>query len=343
MFHIHRNSRRDYYNLFDYETGIAVRWGKNEEHPFWKEEGPELLDISITNYCERECDFCYRKADQAGSFMNRRFFEEILQQADNIGVQQIALGGGNPNQHPEFVEFLQMARKHHIMASYTTNGQGMSDDIYIATKRYGGAVAVSWYEPYIYAKNVIEACAKYHIPVNIHFVLNKESLKNAIDLLHSNVITWDIVNAIVFLNYKPLGSKIYEGLCDNEELDMFFKSVLAFDKCKIGFDSCMISWLMKYKEGIADESIDFCEAGRFSAFIKEDGWMFPCSFLSYDRKYGEDLKKRNMEDIWHNGEAFIEMRQSLFKVERQSVRECKKCDSYQICHGGCPKFNNNRC
>ena len=52
MIRLRRDRAQNYYYLFDHETGIAVRWGKDNREPFWRKEGPELLDISITNYCE---------------------------------------------------------------------------------------------------------------------------------------------------------------------------------------------------------------------------------------------------------------------------------------------------
>lgn len=345
MIRLHRDSVQNYYYIFNHETGIAVRWGKNDKEPFWREEGPELLDISITDYCERECEFCYRKANRYGNFMEFSLYEKILQQAEKVGVQQIALGGGNPNQHPDFISFLKMAREHHIVASYTTNGQGMTEEIYKATKKYGGAVAVSWYYPYCDAMKVIEKCGKQGIPVNIHFVLHKESLLEALSLLQSEKIIWNYVNAIIFLNYKPLGVRIYEGLQDDKNFDHFLKSAISFEKCKIGFDSCMISWLMKNKELIAEESVDFCEAGRFSAFISEKGFMYPCSFLCGDKSYGENIREKPLVDIWKNGTSFIKMRNLLAYPAQQKIPilKCIKCNDYKLCHGGCQEFAINRC
>ena len=345
MIRLHQDSIQNYYYIFDHETGIAARWGKDNKEPFWREEGPELLDISITDYCERECEFCYRKANRHGSFMELPLYGEILQQAEKVGVQQIALGGGNPNQHPNFVEFLKMAREHHIVPSYTTNGQGMTEEIYQATKMYGGAVAVSWYFPYSDAMKVIEKCGKYNIPVNIHFVLYKESIPEAVALLQSEKILWNHVNAIVFLNYKPIGFRIYEGLEDDEELNLFLKNAMVFEKCKVGFDSCMISWLMKNKGLIVEESIDFCEAGRFSAFISEKGFMYPCSFLCDDISYGDNIREKKLIEIWQNGTAFNKMRERLAHPARQKVPilKCISCTDYKLCHGGCQEFAINRC
>lgn len=229
MIRLRRDRAQNYYYLFDHETGIAVRWGKDNREPFWREEGPELLDISITSYCEKECEFCYRKANRNGYFMEFSLYEEIMEQAEKAGVQQIALGGGNPNQHPEFWRFL--------------------------------------------------------------------------------------------------------------------KTAMTFEKCKIGFDSCMISWLVKHREFIAEESVDYCEAGRFSAFISERGLVYPCSFLSGDESAGDFIRERSLTEIWKNSMVFNDMRERLMAPTRQKapISRCMNCVDYPLCHGGCQIFPINRC
>ena len=62
--------------------------------------------------------------------------------------------------HPEFIQILEITRKHHMIPSYTTNGQGMTDEIYNATKCYCGAMAVSWYEPYSEATQMIKKLSR---------------------------------------------------------------------------------------------------------------------------------------------------------------------------------------
>lgn len=345
MIRLHRDKAQNYYYIFDHKTGVAARWNSSGSNPFWRKDGPELLDISITNFCERECDFCYRKANRCGCFMEVSLFENIIQQAENAGIQQVALGGGNPNQHSEFISFLKIAKKHHIVASYTTNGQGMTEEIYQATKLCGGAIAISWYPPYINVIKVIEECGKYGICANIHFVLYEESLSEALALLNSDKLPWNYINAIIYLNYKPIGKKIYKGLQDDEKWNHFLKKVLMFEKCKIGFDSCMISWLTKNKELIVEESIDFCEAGRFSAFISEKGFMYPCSFLCQDTMCGENILEKSLIEIWQNGNSFIKMRNSLAHPASQKtpILKCTNCADYDLCHGGCQEFEINRC
>ena len=59
--------RAHYKTLFCRETGFFARIEEEGyPEPFWSEDGPELLDVAITNYCERGCSFCYRQSNRNG-------------------------------------------------------------------------------------------------------------------------------------------------------------------------------------------------------------------------------------------------------------------------------------
>ncbi|MEK3738806.1 radical SAM protein [Paenibacillus sp. FSL F4-0122] len=341
-----RNCKESGYILgFDKEEGTFIRYGKEGSDPFYNKVGPELLDIAITNYCERGCYFCYRASNRHGYSMRLEDYELVMEQAEKSGVLQVALGGGNPNQHPQFIQILQKTREHNIVPSYTTNGQGMTDEIYEATKKFCGAMAVSWYKPYVDALNVIKRAGEYGIKVNIHFMLNKRSLLQAMELMEEQSNQLEGVNAIVFLNYKPVHSSDELCLTDGNEIKDFFEFLKKFKKCKIGFDSCMISYLPLMGESLLKETVDFCEAARFSGYISENLLFYPCSFMNDISGNGIDLRKHSLQDGWRFGEEFIKMRERLSKpsVQEQSISKCRNCESYEMCHGGCQIFNINRC
>jgi len=325
-----------YKAIFNEKTGYTIRIGNNGENPFWKENGPELLDIAITNYCKKGCEFCYRGSNEKGIHMKLDLYERILNSAKKSGVFQIALGGGNPNQHPDFIEILRMTKEYGIVPSYTTNGQGMTEEIYEATKEYAGALAVSWYYPYDDAKNVIKEAARYGISTNIHFVLDADNINQARELLKEESL--DLVNAIIFLNYKPVGGGTRSVLRKGNEINSLMDELLQFKKCQVGFDSCMISHLVEKIDAINMCSVDYCEAGRFSAFISEIGKMYPCSFMCGAGMEGSSILDDDIEAIWQNSQNFIDVRN---KIRNPRKRVCAECKMYKQCHGGCPVFNIN--
>ena len=327
------SDKNGYRALFDENTGKTIRLDGADNCNNWKKSCPELLDISITNYCERNCSFCYRNSSKVGKHMSISLYRDIINEAKELKVFQVALGGGNPNQHPDFVDFLKIAKENNIIPSYTTNGDGMTSEILDATKVYCGALAVSWYEPYNNAIALIEECYNRDIKVNIHFVLDADNISKARDFLNLEII--DKVNAIIFLNYKPVGQEKRSVLKSTKELLTFLYDAISFSRCKIGFDSCMISHLTMIKHSLVLESVDYCEAARYSAFISEQGIVYPCSFMCGQGLNGESIFSKSLLEIWQDSLVFNQIRKTLFSKSNK----CINCEHYQSCHGGCPCFS----
>lgn len=334
---IRKYPEQGYFTFFNKKTGFFARVEENgHKLPFWSKHGPELIDISITNWCDRGCSFCYRNSNKNGKFMTLENLDLILQQALRINVYQIALGGGNPNQHPNFNQILKLIRKkYQIVPTYTTNGRGLSNAIVEATKRYCGAVAVSAYTPYDEMQNAINIFTNNQIKTNLHFLLTNKSIKIAIDWLKKPPDILKKINALVFLNYKPLGNHSSSDLLlsqSNKIKDFFYLLSTKKFSFRIGFDSCSISGIVKYLD-INPIFIDFCEAGRFSCFISEEMKMYPCSFME-SISDGVDLFKYNIIDAWINNSIFKNIRKKIEKTR------CINCEYNNSCYGGCPIFKD---
>ena len=267
-----------YHTLFNPRNGLFARIediGANE--PMWSADGPELLDISITNFCERQCSFCYRGSSPSGSHMTIRDFKEVLRQAVEVGVFQIAFGGGNPNQHPQFTEFLRLTHEAKIVLSYTSNGEGLTPDILRATKLYCGAMALSAYSPYGILEHRVRRITDFGIKLNLHIILSDKTIGQATEWLVNQPYWLKNINAIIFLNYKPICIGSDCGKPSESALTRFFGAVKGV-WIRIGFDSCSISGILRWLD-TPHEFVESCEAAKFSAFISENLRMYPCSFM----------------------------------------------------------------
>lgn len=333
---IKEHRTQNYKTIFNQKTGFFIRIEeKGCDEPFWSEHGPELLDISITNYCERGCEFCYRNSSITGKHISMHDLEKLVIEAEKIGVLQIALGGGNPNQHPQFTEILKLIRKHNIIPSYTTNGDFLTVPILEATAKYCGAIAVSAYPPYDYSfEEKLKYISEYKIKTNLHFIIKEDTIDVANEWLRNPPSFLKYINAIIFLNYKPINSTLNLHITDMNKISQFFQNVQNCRTLKIGFDSCSISGIVEYMN-VNKIFMESCEAARFSAFISEDMRMYPCSFMINTDQYG-DLKKETIEHIWKNNHNFTNHR---MKIKNHT---CSFCQHSELCNGGCvflPEIN----
>jgi radical SAM protein with 4Fe4S-binding SPASM domain len=325
-----------YSTLFNARTGFSARVPeRGKPEPFWSPHGPELMDISITNWCDKGCIFCYKSSTRHGSHMALRDYMRVIDEAAKMGTFQVALGGGNPNQHPDFEEILDYTAMKGIVPNYTTNGRGLTESILKATQRNCGAVAVSAYAPYVELADTMRLLAKYRIKTNVHFIVDSESVSTAIDWLRDPPDFLSTINALVFLNYKPSGRKIFEErlLRNSPRVDEFFKLATSSDaKLKVGFDACCVSGVFA-RTGASTSLVDACDAGRFSLYVSEDLKVYPCSFQS-GLALGDQLTDENsLLDIWHNSENVRSFR-SYFASDR-----CGGCSHRRNCMNGCPIFD----
>ena len=80
----------------------------------------------------------------------------------------------------------------------------------------------------------------------------------------------EAVNAIIFMNYKPIGNDGDTLMSrDRVALEGFFRAANKCEAVKVGFDSCCISGIVRWMN-VPNVLIESCEAARFSAFISED-------------------------------------------------------------------------
>lgn len=335
---ISEHPRSHYKTLFSRDTGFFARIEDNGyPEPFWSEDGPELLDVAITNYCEHGCDFCYRQSSRIGMHMTMDDVCNIVGQARNANVLQIALGGGNPNQHPQFIEILRLIREVGIVPSYTSNGDGLTDEILLATQKYCGAMALSLYPPYEIYDELTKRIHSYGIKLNLHVILKNDTIDLLSEWVQNPPIWFNNVNAIIILNYKPIVSPKSMMVTDRDKLKAFYKVVSDCKSVKVGFDSCCVPGIVTWMD-VNPTLIESCESARFSAFISEDMKMYPCSFMANTEMYG-DLRTTSLLNIWQKSPAFKNHRNKILK------NKCGDCNLYQICNGGCvfmPEINQCR-
>lgn len=336
MLKINRFKNLGYTSLFNRATGFFARLpDKGKKEPFWSPHGPELIDISITNWCDQHCSFCYRSSNEHGKHMELGAYKEIIDQAANMGVFQVALGGGNPNQHPDFMEILEYTASKEIVPNYTTNGNGLDDEILDTTRRHCGAVAVSAYPPYQKTASTIKRLSDNSIKTNVHFILDTTSINTAIDWLKEPPEFLRDINAIVFLSYKPSGRKIYESklLRNSSRLEEFFKlATSAQRRLKVGFDACCVSGVFAHTNSNA-AMVDACDAGRFSMYISEDLRVYPCSFQSAITEGDQLNDNTTLLGIWTNSKNMKSFREYF------SSNRCGLCKHSSACMNGCPLFD----
>jgi len=159
----------------------TLRFAIDLTKPILELDYPEFYDVKITNKCNWGCPYCYQDSINTPHYEDivwkcKQFFGNMSQ---NQLPFQVALGGGNPNEHPDFVELLEYLDSLGIVPNYTTNGMWLTDDVIAATKKYCGWVALSCH-PHLekHWSNSANKLIDEWITVNFHHIIyNEESIK----------------------------------------------------------------------------------------------------------------------------------------------------------------------
>ena len=339
----YEDKRFSFWELFNENNGTLFRSNVTgtRNDPLMR-SFPELIDVGIMGHCESgkkgfckavgvDCyqqGFSSRKANMP--FSN---YKLIVDEAKGKTFQ-IALGGaGDPNKHENIEKILQYTRENNIIPNMTTSGFEITEREIALIAEYCGAVAVSYYSKLISGnesnEHTLSAISRLKslIPTNIHYVISEESVDEATYRLENE--KWPKgVNAIIFLLYKPVGFGISSKVIRRgEKICRFMNAALKRKhEYRIGFDTCFTPILLDYRDCIEMQSVDFCEAARFSMYIDSEMNAYPCSFDNQIGKYKISLDGNSIQSVWDS---------PIFEQFRNRITSCDTCDAFHICKGGC--------
>ena len=221
----------------------------------------------------------------------------------------------------------------------------MTDREISLMKTYCGACAISFYsrldsnnETNKETIEAIERLVDSKCITNIHFVLSKKTIEEAIIRLENNLFPKGI-NAIIFILYKSAGfgseNKILNlnNIYFQKFLNIINENKFAY---QIGFDTCCTPAILKSCSNIPKESLDFCEAARFSMYIDAEMNAYPCSFDCTAKNWAVSLKNTTIKEVW-NSKVFSTFREKYYNSSAEE--SCKincggKC-ALDLCQNIC--------
>lgn len=132
----------------------------------------------------------------------------------------------------------------------------------------------------------------------------------------------------MFLLYKPVGLASSAYVIDGKDadyLELLRLVAIANSNWKYGFDTCQSPALHKFASGIATESIESCEAARFSMYINSKCVAFPCSFGIECDEFSVDLKHHSLLEAL-NSKCFADFREKQDSLcSNCNLGTCRSC------------------
>ena len=103
------------YTVVIMNDGTKIRYNDLDS---FNPEKPESMDCKISNQCDMGCPMCHENSTpdgEHGDILNLPFFDTLLP------YTEIAIGGGNPLSHPDFIPFLEQLKERKLIANVTVN------------------------------------------------------------------------------------------------------------------------------------------------------------------------------------------------------------------------------
>jgi MoaA/NifB/PqqE/SkfB family radical SAM enzyme len=94
---------------------------------------PYVVALDLTNSCNQNCIFCYRSGPKALMPNGKKIFrsleslERLCRQFKEIEVASIALSGGEPTLHPDFIPAVETVKRHDLALTVVTNGTNLTE------------------------------------------------------------------------------------------------------------------------------------------------------------------------------------------------------------------------
>ena len=329
---------------------------------------PFLIVWNFTDACNLRCKHCYQNAGPSPGPEELSLDEKlmVLEQIDEMGIPVIALSGGEPTIHPDFLRIVEEGARRGIYMAVATNGIRFADEDFTQRAIRAGlryvevsldsadpkkhdefrGVKGAWEKAVKGIKNVVrlgEGKVSTGIATTITR-LNMDEIQDMVRLSEELGVT-----RLVFFNFIPTGrgKEIRELDLSPEEREKVLKEIYKESiSSKVQVVStapqlARVSWQMSGGEDVLPthftipksktlravaEFIGGCGAGRIYMAIQPDGTVTPCVFLPIPVG---NLRKDKLKEIWEKNKLINDLKdKDLLK------QPCGSCEFRYIC-GGC--------
>lgn len=287
----------DHWTMFDRSTGTKIRmsFADGQAVEPAKASAPELVDIKITDYCPFDCEFCYQDSTQQGQHAPKGRLERLAWSLSQMNVFEVAIGGGEPTLHPNFVDVLRTFRSHGVVPNFTTKNLAWLNDHTLRPKilELAGAFAYS-VENWQDVEKLASLRDVYEIPnrqLNCQYVMGTSSLSDFRVLLRE---AKERKIRLTLLGYKQNGRGSEYEPRDYADWPKILKEI--HDEpgygLKIGIDTALAAG---YQSQLGDLGVPrWCyeiEEGKFSMYVDAVAWKTARS------SYGPSLAMRPLTEL----------------------------------------------
>lgn len=265
--------------------GTRIRKWKSEPTP----EYPASIDLKLTNFCDLSefCQWCHESSNKSGTHANLKDYQFLLEQLP--AGTELAIGGGNPLDHPNLNSFLEKAKRNGIICNMTINELHLKkfkkEITYLIKNKLIRGVGITYSGRH---KKELEYFCNLTDNVVFHVIMGVHELSCLDDIQKYS-------NKVLILGYKEFrkGKSFYSKEVENKKYQWYIRLPLYFKKMVLSFDNLAIEQL-KIRRWFTDKSWEHFyqgKEGQFTMFIDGVENNYAISSTSEERyKIKKDIK-----------------------------------------------------
>lgn len=277
----------DYFVLFDRDAGTKMRWSFKDDAPdYTKATAPELVDLKITSWCDSGCRFCYQGATKNGRHADLATIRAIVRHLDELGVFEVAIGGGEPTKHPQFKAILDLIADANIIPNITTFSRDWlaDDDLVKTVAHHCGGVGVSCLD-----RKGLDLVAAVRDALQKHWRGDKVVAQHVVGSVPLHV-TAEFLDAakemrvpVLLLGFKPVGFGKSYARHDHGDVTTFLKLALSHvgETVGVSVDTALLDRYPDLPEALGvPKALVTSPEGAFSCYIDAvAGTIGPSSYV----------------------------------------------------------------
>jgi Radical SAM superfamily len=304
-----------FWTMFNTTTGTKVRFSFVADANSEKSEAPELIDIKITDYCKKGCYYCYQGSVPSGKHASKEDLRYLSYALADLEVFEVALGGGEPTEHPDLLEIITDFHYAGMVVNLTTRNVDWIVANYKALEGRVGAIGLSVDS----CSGLVDSLSKLtaaipqlnwdgHLKLSVQIVVGSCSKADLVSILET-CRTFHITVVLLGWKYTHRGAKGPKEEIDLPSvLDMFWgpaesnhkhsfkyapkkEAYIPWRGPSISFDTTLVNQTKEWLEKNANKWNFTTREGAHSMYIDcVNGTMHRSS---YDNEGGESIKYKD--------------------------------------------------
>lgn len=311
-----------------------------------KQKMIKSVELHITNACTHKCPYCYMNANMNPEQIRHsdlKVLEQIFKKLKKANVETVALLGGDPVQHPNIIEILQLIRNYGMKVSIMSNTM----DIY---ENEEAANLIDNIDATFHGRNAKEhdtfcGCSgafelllnnlKFYndkgINVNVAINIIPQTYDKIYEIIEAVIKRGIHVDTVLTQRILPNGRAAGKNIwnASAEQVNIALSQVVQAEKdfgIDIGVEDpypfCAIKEeYHQYMRG--------CPEGSTRLAVGMNGEVTKCGADPHFTQY--NILKDSLDYIWNISDLFDDFREKNFLP-----KECKACKYFERCGGGCP-------